>query len=868
MSITAGTSQELIDALVAANELGADGSTCKTAQTTIVLNPTEYSLTEDYADTGTGVPQILCDITIKTNDGSAIIKRNASVPFRILLVNGNDEQGKLTLQNITIENGSLENQNGAGIYNDGTLKLHQSTVKNNTIGSVDYPHCNSTNGAGIYNTHILEIEQSTVTMNKILVHSSCSGPYRGGGIFSLSKNDVINPLTITDSEISFNEVPNEAGDYNKYGGGIAIHSNTFSPPAATAWISNSVITENSGHSGGGVWVNESLTLQNSLVSLNSASVGGGMLIEIGFIDIKGTKITGNTVWNRGGGIYLSGSQMGVENSLISNNYAPNEGGGIYVDDGQFNITGSALQSNIANDDVHRKPGGAIFSRSTSAGSTIDDSCIMENDSESDVYVIAPFSPVDVVVENNWWGVDTGPCGDCIAAVGEATVSSYPHLTAVPPHGCQPVEVLPIEICRVDLVDLGDGFSVFSNPDLNSPPDPIGVTSTSPNLTGYVDIVGIHPASGGLRSYVQEYRPDVPNPGWTEANVDGYLDGLVADTPTYACQNLLLLTADGSPVAADLPPETELTDSCLFIPDTDLKLYSLEDIMVNTNDLGHKGNPEDREVEGTLSSHTPILIVRDGGLHLNRQYVRVKYMSGGKDTSNWIELSDISVNENSQCFHENEYTGIFFMAESNLPTCDEPDQFVNCRPPNLPLSDPEVFNGERAVVVAPFAHTTLGCGNDDKSCFVDGDRRPCLLYPLEDTKNCGIDLVTKYDCDNQVDEIRTVYAYVGGILSEYADGSGTLKLEIQSPRGVISTRYNYTHIVEDSSRRYEFYLDEYISSGILLGEYGKVGAVGNILHLDTVQVNYVNGIANGYEEPPWKSGTNYEEDPGGATCLQD
>lgn len=44
--------------------------------------------------------------------------------------------------------------------------------------------------------------------------------------------------------------------------------------------------------------------------------------------------------------------------------------------------------------------------------------------------------------------------------------------------------------------------------------------------------------------------------------------------------------------------------------------------------------------------------------------------------------------------------------------------------------------------------------------------------------------------------------------------------------------------------------EYVAKGIRLGCYGRTNNTGPSVHVDTVQVNYVNGSENNYQEPPW------------------
>jgi predicted outer membrane repeat protein len=186
--------------------------------------------------------------------------------------------------------------NGHGVFNEGTLTLTNSVVKNN-----------STNGStGIDNFG------GTVTLNSSTVTENGARHFSGGGIG------------------------------NELGG--------------TVTLNNSTVTDNHAPRGGGGIANEeggTVTLHNSTVSGNSTSVlpfpgtgqqsGGGIYNKSGTVTLSNTKVSGNTAQEKGGGIYNKAT-LTLNNSTITGNTAP-EGAGIFNEPpGEVNLSNSKVQS--------------------------------------------------------------------------------------------------------------------------------------------------------------------------------------------------------------------------------------------------------------------------------------------------------------------------------------------------------------------------------------------------------------------------------------------------------------------------------------------------------------------------------------------
>lgn len=128
------------------------------------------------------------------------------------------------LETIAVQNGAVTDENGAGIKNNGTLKLDGVIVReNHVLSPSDYEH----SGGGIANFRILEVQNSKIYNN--------SG-YDGGGIYARTGT-----LTVQNSEIYSNTA-------TRNGGGISI------PWGYASSIVNTTIWGNQAKSGGGVYI--------------------------------------------------------------------------------------------------------------------------------------------------------------------------------------------------------------------------------------------------------------------------------------------------------------------------------------------------------------------------------------------------------------------------------------------------------------------------------------------------------------------------------------------------------------------------------------------------------------------------------------
>jgi len=155
----------------------------------------------------------------------------------------------VTIIGMTIINGMYTSalNEGAGIYNEGTLTLTRCLIKDNTA---------RIKGGGIYNktSASLTLNSSTVYNNKTAVN--VAGIEGGGGIY----NDTGGTLTINNSTIGNN------------------------------------LTSGSANKGGGIYNANNLTINNSTIvynTANSTGTGGGIYSASGTVTVKNSIVSGN-----------------------------------------------------------------------------------------------------------------------------------------------------------------------------------------------------------------------------------------------------------------------------------------------------------------------------------------------------------------------------------------------------------------------------------------------------------------------------------------------------------------------------------------------------------------------------------------------
>jgi hypothetical protein len=247
-----------------------------------------------------------------------------------------DSGAHVTLDGLTIKDGSAGSGSGGGIDNAGNLTVTNSTLSDNTAGA---------SGGGIDNTGSLTVSNITLTGN--------SAAANGGGIDNAGNLTVSN-VTLTGNTAGAN------------GGGID------NEQAGTLSATNATISGNSAQpggtsgAGGGISNAGTLTLISTTLADNSASSAGGGIYSTGLMTVTGSTIDDNTGSYIAGGINNQGT-MTVTNCTLAGNYSY-LGGGIY-NGNYYGLSGNLTLSNdtITTNFADYGAGGGIYMANGTTG---------------------------------------------------------------------------------------------------------------------------------------------------------------------------------------------------------------------------------------------------------------------------------------------------------------------------------------------------------------------------------------------------------------------------------------------------------------------------------------------------------------------
>jgi hypothetical protein len=193
-----------------------------------------------------------------------------------------------TLNALKVTKGYISSGEGAGLQNNGTLTVNNSTFDSNVSGG---------QGGGITNLSTLTVQNSTFSNNRTS-SSGCGGGINNGGT-----------LTVLSSTFFNNQA--DCGGGISGGNPYTVANSTFYNNTAT------------GARGGGALFNNNLNIAvtNSTLSGNTASGGPGGGISLqnssSVLNLSNTIIANST----GGDCYTPGSLGTTKNNLISNSGA-------------------------------------------------------------------------------------------------------------------------------------------------------------------------------------------------------------------------------------------------------------------------------------------------------------------------------------------------------------------------------------------------------------------------------------------------------------------------------------------------------------------------------------------------------------------
>jgi len=244
--------------------------------------------------------------------------------------------GTVSISNLTIQNGKVIDDNGAGIQSavNATLSLNNVSIKNN---SVVKSASTFIKGGGIYANGTLNITNSAINNNNV--------EFQGGGIYFFN-----GAITMGNVEVNNNTHVGISGG----GGGLAIDN------ASSAAFDSIRVSGNHASTAGGISLLNVTTanITNSLISNNVVTGGGGGLALSGVTgnttNITNTTISGNSTSDTGsigGGITTDSPSSYLINlaqvTITQNTTQEGGGGGIWYGGGIVNLRNSILAGNTA-----------------------------------------------------------------------------------------------------------------------------------------------------------------------------------------------------------------------------------------------------------------------------------------------------------------------------------------------------------------------------------------------------------------------------------------------------------------------------------------------------------------------------------------
>lgn len=300
---------------------------------------------------------------------------------RALLINS----GKVDLLNLTVKNGKIANDYGAGIccFSTDPLTLNGTTIieGNRVEGDIAL-------GGGIYAAGRLNVYDSTIIRNNYSSHE-------GGGVYAYSAF-VINDWA---------QLINNKADGS--GGGVFAQANGACLVAGNALVANNESVD----AGGGIFGVG--TLQNRARILNNKSKNGGGIASFSDVLIvkDSVQISGNTAIESGAGLWLNNCTMygsglfSFKNNTIAldTNIKTQFGGAIYNVNGSIYLSGGVFRNNIS-------PVATIYNTATGNTTVKVNNAILYNPQAKGVrnYEVynSPSLPTSIISfdgNNCWWG---------------------------------------------------------------------------------------------------------------------------------------------------------------------------------------------------------------------------------------------------------------------------------------------------------------------------------------------------------------------------------------------------------------------------------------------------------------------------------
>jgi VCBS repeat-containing protein len=241
-------------------------------------------------------------ITIRGNGPeNTIIQAHANPGSATSSVIEVNNQASLTIEDLTIRHGYNEFGNGGGIWNKGSLAVHNSLITNNI----------AVNGGGIANVPIAS-NQATITVTNSTIANNDADV--GGGIFNTALSGFSTATAFVQNSLIYNNAAENSG------GGVAnIGGNLPNSGNADITMTNVTFSNNftgGGDSVGGAFYNESGT------NPASATIRHGTFVD------NTSSAEGN-----GNNFFIESGSVTLANSILANENGDCSGSGSLIDGG-------------------------------------------------------------------------------------------------------------------------------------------------------------------------------------------------------------------------------------------------------------------------------------------------------------------------------------------------------------------------------------------------------------------------------------------------------------------------------------------------------------------------------------------------------
>ena len=393
----------LREAIQAANTNKAvDGSVAgSVGEDTIVFAPTLDTSAGLVASLAMSGEQFTISESLKiTGNGSLKTVIDASSSSRIFFVSS----GSLTVEKLTLQNGNLSNDSGAGdlrnagaailLASTGSLTINDCRIQENTtagafssggaVASVSGAititgslfRNNSTTGDSAPGGAVFSVSGAVQVSSSSFIQNSTTGASSGGGAVAVASAG----LTVTDSLCNENFTQNTASP----GGAILTSSGSVSI-TSSSFKGNSTATADSG--GGAIFSKTGpLLIDSTWLRENQTqadgSPGSAVAVDSASVTLRRSTIADNfTAGTFSGGALASLSGTIIASQVTFSGNATlgtgSTGAAIHAEGGQITLSQSTLTRNNAGRNAQAAiSGGAIFATGTSV--TIENSIIADN----------------------------------------------------------------------------------------------------------------------------------------------------------------------------------------------------------------------------------------------------------------------------------------------------------------------------------------------------------------------------------------------------------------------------------------------------------------------------------------------------------